>query len=68
MHILRLPLKTTKYAEQILERRFHMISHLHNVMVRQAKERLIRLKYDREYALAKKRVRRTAEKDQTRQG
>ena len=53
MHILKLPLETTKYDEQILAKRFHMISHLHNVMVKQAKKRLLKLKYDKAYNAAK---------------
>lgn len=53
MHVLRLPLETTEYEKQILTRRFYMISHLHNVMVKQAKKRMIQLRYDKNYISAK---------------
>ena len=53
MHTLMLPLETTKYDDEVIGKRFRMIGHLHNVMLKQAKKRLIRLKHDKAYAAAK---------------
>lgn len=53
MHVLMLPLETTEYDEQVIRKRFGMIGHLHNVMVKQAKKRLVQLKYDKVYADSK---------------
>lgn len=49
MHVLELPLKTTKYDNYLLNRRFHAISHIHNVCVKYMKKRLGKLKFDKDY-------------------
>lgn len=53
MHTVKLRLQTTKYDRQVIEKRFHAISHIHNVMVKHAKKLLKRLKYDKEYQTLK---------------
>lgn len=49
MHTIQIPLCTTKYDEQIMEKRFHALSHIHNVLVKHAKKLLKKLKYDTRY-------------------
>ena len=49
MHTVRLLLATTEYDKQILEKRFHAVSHIHNVLVKHAKKCLTRLFHDNEY-------------------
>lgn len=49
MHTLRFKLETTAYDEQVIEKRFHALSHVHNVMVKHAKKLLKRLKFHAEY-------------------
>ncbi len=53
MHTIQFLLKTTKYEEQIIDRRFHMIVHIHNVMVKHAQKCLKKLSVDKEYLAAK---------------
>lgn len=49
MHTVRLLLATTEYDKQILDKRFHAVSHIHNVLVKHAKKCLTRLFHDNEY-------------------
>lgn len=49
MHIVRFLLATTRYDETVIEKRFHAISHIHNVLVKHAKRSLKRLSVDAEY-------------------
>lgn len=49
MHTVQLLLKTTKHDVFIMEKRFHAISHIHNVLVKHAKKCLKRLNYDAGY-------------------
>ena len=42
-------LSTTEYDKQVLEKRFHAVSHIHNVLVKHAKKCLKRLSFDKEY-------------------
>ena len=49
MHTVRLLLNTTKYDEYIIDKRFHALSHIHNVMVKRARKLLIKLKHDKVY-------------------
>ena len=49
MHTVRLPLSTTEYDVQVIEKRFHAISHIHNVLVKHANKCLKKLSYDKEY-------------------
>ena len=51
MHTLRLPLKTTTYDRQQMERRFHAVSHIHNVAVKQSIHLFQKLKFHTEYQL-----------------
>ena len=53
MHTVQLLLKTTAYDRQVMEKRFHAVSHVHNVLVKHAKKCLIRLNHDKEYLSAK---------------
>lgn len=49
MHTARLLLKTTAYDCQQMEKRFHALSHIHNVCVRHCIHLLQKLKHDPEY-------------------
>ena len=49
MHTVTLKLKTSRYDRQMIEDRFHAISHIHNVMVKRAMKLLKRLEHDKEY-------------------
>lgn len=53
MHTVRLLLSTTEYDEQVMEKRFHAVSHIHNVLVKHANKCLKRLYYDKEYLALK---------------
>ncbi len=53
MHTLTLKLLTTKYDCQVMGKRFHAVSHIHNVMVKHAKRLLKHLKYNKEYQTLK---------------
>lgn len=54
MHTIRFRLKTTSYDRQAMEKRFHALSHVHNVMVKHAKKLLKKLKFHAEYQELKK--------------
>ena len=47
--IIQLKLDTTKTDSRILEKRFRIANHIHNVMVKEARRRLSRLYRDSEY-------------------
>lgn len=49
MHVLELPLKTTKYDNEQIDRRFHALSRVHNQLVSHARNLMNRLDQDREY-------------------
>lgn len=49
MHTLQLPLKTTSYDNHQIERRFHAVSHIHNVTVKHAIKLMNQLKRDKAY-------------------
>lgn len=49
MYTVRLLLATTKYDEQIINKRFHAVSHIHNVLVKHSKKCLKKLSCDKEY-------------------
>lgn len=49
MHTLRLALRTTEYDEHILEKRFHALSHIHNVLVKHARKLMADLDRNAEY-------------------
>ena len=51
MHIVRLLLQTIAYDEQVIDKRFHAVSHIHNVLVKHAKKLLVQLKHHREYQI-----------------
>ena len=46
MHTLRLRLKTNRRMERILEKRYHLIAHIHNKLVKHIKKQLTKLKKD----------------------
>ena len=52
MYTATLKLETTKLDDHTIDRRFHALSHLHNVMVKQAVKRITRLTHDPEYVNA----------------
>ena len=49
MHTVQLPLMTTKQDSYEINRRFHAISHIHNVLVKHVRKLLCRLSHDKEY-------------------
>lgn len=49
MHTLQLSLNTTSYDKQQIERRFHAVSHIHNVTVKHAIKLINQLKHDKAY-------------------
>ena len=49
MHTVQLPLVTTKQDCYEIDRRFHAISHIHNVLVKHVRKLLCRLSHDKEY-------------------
>lgn len=49
MHTVQLPLMTTKQDAYEIDRRFHAISHIHNVLVKHVRRLLCRLSHDKEY-------------------
>lgn len=49
MHTVQLLLRPTAYECSELDRRFHAISHIHNVCVSHADKLLVRLEHDNEY-------------------
>ena len=52
--MLRLRLKTTETDKKEIDKRFRIVAHFHNVMVKEAIRRLNRLKQDADYQNAKK--------------
>ena len=49
MHTVQLLLRPTAYERSELDRRFHAMSHIHNVCVSHADKLLVRLEHDNEY-------------------
>ena len=49
MHTLRLGLKTNRYLDRIIDKRYGMIFRIHNALVKYGKKQLSRLKKDPEY-------------------
>lgn len=49
MHTVQLLLRPTAYGRFELDKRFHAISHIHNVCVSHADKLLVRLEHDNEY-------------------
>lgn len=47
MHTIRFPLKTTAYDKQMLEKRFRMLWHIHNQLIKEMQRRLHVLERDR---------------------
>ena len=54
MHTLRLLLLTTEYDEQVMNKRFYAISHIHNVLVKHAKKLLRKISHDSRYEYCRK--------------
>ena len=57
MYIVRLRIATTKEDEYEIDRRFHALSHLHNVMVRHGRALMTQLRQDKEYQHLKEQYR-----------
>ena len=49
MHTLRLKLKANRRMKRILEKRYHLIAHIHNKLVKHIKKQLTKLKKDPGY-------------------
>ena len=49
MHTVQLILKPTEYEKSVIDKRFHAVSHIHNVCVKHAKKLLMQLSHDNEY-------------------
>ena len=43
MHTVQLILKPTEYEKSVIDKRFHAVSHTHNVCVKHAKKLLMQL-------------------------
>lgn len=54
MHTLRLALKTTEYEGMVMEKRFHALSHIHNVLVKHARKLMTQLDHDQSYQSLRK--------------
>ena len=63
MHTVRVKLKTTAYQESIIDRRFHALSHIHNVLVKHVRKRLVQMEHDSEYILLLEEIRQMAKKE-----
>lgn len=48
-HIVNLPIDTTAYENQLMEKHFHAISHIHNVMVKHAQKLIVQLDHNKQY-------------------
>ena len=48
-HVISLPIITNPYEEQLMNRSFHALSHIHNVLVKHVRKLLIQLEHDHEY-------------------
>ncbi len=51
MHIVQLILRPTEYEKAVINKRFHAVSHIHNVCVKHAKKLLMQLNHEDEYPL-----------------
>ena len=49
MHAVQLILRPTEYEKVVINKRFHAVSHIHNVCVKHAKKLLMQLNHDKEY-------------------
>ena len=49
MHTVQLILRPTEYEKAVINKRFHAVSHIHNVCVKHAKKLLMQLNHDKEY-------------------
>jgi len=49
VHVVKLKLKTTKKDDMIIDRRFHAIAHIHNIMVKHAQNCLKQIWRNTEY-------------------
>lgn len=49
MHTVQLILRPTEYEKAVINKRFHAVSHIHNVCVKHAKKLLVQLDHDSEY-------------------
>lgn len=49
MHTVQLILRPAEYEKAVINKRFHAVSHIHNVCVKHARKLLMRLDHDKEY-------------------
>lgn len=49
MHTVQLILRPTEYEKSIIDKRFHAVSHIHNVCVKHARKLLMQLDHDKKY-------------------
>ena len=49
MHTVQLILRPTEYEKAVINKRFHAVSHIHNVCGKHAKKLLMQLDHDNEY-------------------
>lgn len=49
MHTVQLILRPTEYEKAVINKRFHAVSHIHNVCVKYAKKLLMQIDHDKEY-------------------
>ena len=49
MHTVQLILRPTEYEKTVINKRFHAVSHIHNVCGKHAKKLLMQLDHDNEY-------------------
>ena len=49
MHTVQLILRPAEYEKAVINKRFHAVSHIHNVCVKHARKLLMQLDHDKEY-------------------
>lgn len=49
MHVVCLRIKTTADEDRLIDRSFHALSHIHNVLVKHVRKLIIRLEHDKGY-------------------
>ena len=49
MHIVEIPICTTKYEDVEINSRFYAIFHLHNILIKHGIKLLTQLKYNKDY-------------------
>lgn len=49
MHVVCLRIKTTADEDRLIDRSFHALSHIHNVLVKHVRKLLVQLEHDKKY-------------------